>query len=212
MNESQSSPQAKGLFSNIDKAMFEQASALRKLPFVEGISDSMRSLSEDQQTLINQLLNAVIFILPIFIILIVSILVTINKSELAIQKSIYNISKEIQTNDNLLKKSMTRFTTAKTINEKRDFVEQLKSSFETKNIPFKKYKIDNFEEFSDGGNIKTIKVDIAFTKISHKSFTDSLLEIQRRFKATINSLKVDKDSETKRLTGLIKVTILSKVY
>ena len=204
--------EAKGLFSTIDKAMFEQANALRKLPFVENINDTIRSLSEDQQTLINQLLNALIFVLPLFVIVIMSVVVSFNKSDLEIQKTIYSTAKEIQQNHKTLKKTMSRFTTSRAINEKRDFVDQLKKNFESKSIPFKKFKIDNFEEFSDGGNIKTINVNIAFTKISHKSFSEFLLDVQRKFKATVNNLKVTKDNETRRLSGSAKLTILSKVY
>ena len=200
------------IFKKVDQFLFEQMATLKKSPFVDKISETVRSLPEEKQILLNQLSNILILFIPLVIFLVFFVIAMISGAELNEQKEINRIMTQVKTNEGKLSRLSNALTAKSVVENKRTFVDDLNKILERRDFPIKKLTIDNYDDGIRGSDIKMIRAELKFDSIANKSLKTLLLEIQSKFKAKITNLSVNKDTKTSRLTGAISIEFLSKAF
>ncbi len=200
------------IFKTIDNYLFEQMGNLKKSQFAEKMTDTIRSLPEEKQILLNQASNILILFLPLVILIIFTIISVIQSASLADQKEISNAMVLIKENEGKLGKLTNTYTARSVIEDKRSFVDDITKSLERKGFPTDKLSIDNYDDAIRGSSIKVIKAEISFKEIANKSLKTLLLEIQNIYKAKITNLKINKDIKKSRLSGSLSIELLSKAF
>lgn len=199
------------LFKTIDEAIFKQITAFRNSSFFEKVSEQVRDMSENEQLILNQIFNLSLYLIPIGI-LIGSIYFKYTlSSELGVKKDIHQ--KIISIKESKLKLSRLTSSTLPRISilEKRELVDNINNILARRNIAANKITVDNFSFANTGSTVQKIEASIKFKDITTVSFSNLLLDIQKKFKASIKDLDVAKNETSRLLYGTMSFTMFSKV-
>jgi len=200
----------KGLFKKVDQAIFEQIRQIRSSTQFEKISEALRSFSEKEQLIINQVTSLSVLVLPIIAILVMVVIRYNLNSDLEVRKVIEKQIVSIKENSIKLS-SLERAIVPRTpITDKRSLVNQINSISTRKKINKTNISIDNFSDSSQGGKISKIEATAKFKKLTSVHFSDFILDLQRNLKATIKNIEISKDKDN-LLVGKVNFIMFSKV-
>ncbi|OIQ17973.1 MAG: hypothetical protein BM556_11150 [Bacteriovorax sp. MedPE-SWde] len=199
-----------GIFKSIDGAIFQQIKVMRGSSHFEKISEGLRSLTEKEQLIVNQILSALSLLIPVVAIAAILIVRFNLNSDLELRQKIQKQIISIKENSIKLKSLENAVVSRSPINAKRDLVNKINTISSRKKIDKKNIILDNFSDSSLGGTISKIEATAKFKDLTTVNFSNFLLELQKNLKANINNIEVSKNQKD-LLVGKINFVMFSKV-
>lgn len=200
----------KGIFASIDNAIFDQIKSIRATSQFEKISETLRSFSEKEQLVINQVLSVSSLVIPLVAILVMLVVRFNLNTELDLRKKIEKQIVSIKENSMKLGSLESAIVTRSPIADKRALVNKINTISSRKKISKENIVIDNFSDSGQGGSINKIEATAKFKKLTSVNFANFILDLQRNLKANIKNIEISKDKEN-LLVGKINFVMFSKV-
>lgn len=202
----------KSIFKSIDDFIGEQAIVFRSSSIFTQISDIMRSFSEKEQLLINQISSVFLIILPTIALIVLVFVRFQSQSELQARRSVLNKMLSIKSiTSELSSKEKSLVSPEINFEEKKEFNDMLVQLLEARKINSSNIIVNRFEILKESGTLKLIETEIKFKDLTSIAFTNLLLEVQTKFKASIDELETNKDTAKLLLGGSFKMSFFSKV-
>ena len=96
------------------------------------------------------------------------------------------------------------------IDDKRSLVQEINNIATRKKISPQNITVDHFNKSVDGGTISKVNSTVIFKDLTTKAFSDFLLTVQTKLKASVTDIEVSKNETSKLLYGSMEISIYTK--
>jgi len=198
------------IMKNIDSYLFDKLDELQAQPGWSKIADLYASLEEKSQEIVKATIMAIIFIVPLLVVLIMVGLNSSLRSEQETKKNMIEIANSIIQKQSLINGSEKKILGSQFINSASAFKSKIANTFNLLSIDTSKVKISNFDSSEENGLITRAKIDIKFNGLTNDQLFSAINNLVGKDKIRIDEIQVRKESQNNLLDGIMTVLYFSK--
>lgn len=202
---SNSSPMQK-----LDSAILVQLKKLQNSENYQKISETYSSLEESVQRIVKALLMLLVFIIPLFVVM----MFKSSNNKLLVDT---NVKKDLIISANTLIKSKNEIKRASTKQLARQFIESpeeikkiILGMLNLAGVDSNKVKISNVEVTPEASLITKVKADVKFDAMSNDDIFNFIKNLSTKQKIRIDEISIKKNDSTHLLDGVFTMYYFSK--
>jgi hypothetical protein len=196
------------IMKKIDLLLLDNIEKLKGSSEFQKITDKYNLLEETHQAVVNTMLMALTFIIPLFIILFAYLFYSSTSHKIELSEKMIETASSIISKSRQLKIE-SRDLLGTSITSEAMLKNKITSALSSAGIDTSKIIISNFDLFEDAG-INEVSADLQFKSLSSQNVYALMQKVfvQSRFRA--KTINIEKNTKDQLLEGMIQISHFSK--
>ncbi len=202
--------QKESVFKKIDYFIFKKIDEFNADSGAVKLHDLFTSLPEQESKIIQQILAFGFILIPFLVVLFLFWGNYQIKGELAVKNEVINEFQILNSNRDNLQAFGPQFLSDATLRSQSDLENKIRDLLTTNNIDQTKVTFSNFEILQNTDTYLKSTANINFTKFGNQDFSSLMKSLVDIEKFKISSIKMNRESDTELLGGVIEVIHLGR--
>jgi hypothetical protein len=201
----------KKVFESIDSALFTQIDRFKKTPEYNKFIENFNLLDESVQSFLKLSILLVVTLIPLSFFFVLYLGNLSLRKEILLKNQVISLSQQIASKSNLIENESRKILSRTNVDSQSAITQKLTQSTAAVGVELAKLQISNFESNELSGNIIQSQANIKFNALSNEQLFGLIQNLVSTDKMRIESLTVQKNSETQLLEGIFTAIYFSKM-